>query len=545
MPAYPQHYFRNPLNIPIFLAGNFGECRPGHFHSGMDIKTNGEENQSVYAAAAGYVSRIKMDKGGFGHAIYITHPNGYTTLYAHLNNFVPELQNYLRHEQYKQEKWDIDISFTASQFPVKKGQQIAWSGNTGGSTAPHLHFEIRDNKTEHPLNPELFGLPFIDKEAPIPHELAIYDMDRSIYEQSPQIFSLQKRNKMYFPKRDTIISYSADAGVGLNIDDYMDGSTNTLAFYSAKLFLDDSLQSEIILDNIGYEETRYINAYADYKTKETEGKWMQCFFKLPGNKLDHIYHHLNTRNGVLLLSEGKTYKIRIEIKDAKQNISIVSFYLKYPEPYATPVPNDCSLFKTNQNNSFIKENVMFSLDHETLYDDICFRFDKKPTPDAYSEIFMLHHSYVPVHHSFELKIKPNKVIPFDLHDKIALMYTDGKDTSGKAAWPADKGWYKASVRNFGTYWLVADTTAPQIKSTMKNGADMSKASQVLFTVKDELTSVKHYRGEIDGKWVCFEQHDDSFFYNFDEHCPKGKHELIFTASDENNNTQTVHYTFIR
>lgn len=544
-PAYPQNYFRNPLDIPIFLAGNFGECRPGHFHSGLDIKTNGEENQPVYAAADGYISRIKMDKAGFGHAIYITHPNGYTTLYAHLNDFAPELQAYLRKEQYKQEKWDIEIQFTASQFPVTKGQQIAWSGNTGGSTAPHLHFEIRDNKTEHPLNPELFGLPFIDKEAPIPHELAVYDMDRSIYEQSPQVFPLQKHTKTYTPKADTVISFSADVGIGLNVDDYMDGSTNTLAFYSAKLFLDDSLQSEIVLDNIGYEETRYVNAYADYKTKEQQKKWIQCFFKLPGNMLGHIYHNINRRNGVLVLSGEHAHKIRVEIVDAKQNISIVSFYLKHPEPYASPAPHDCTPFKAGQDNSFAKENVMFSLGKETLYDDVCFQYRRAAASDAYSETFMLHHSYVPLHHFFELEIKPNKVIPFSLHDKIALIYTDGKDTNGKAAWPADKGWYKASVRDFGTYWLVADTTAPVIKPAFKNGADLNKATQILFTVKDDLTSVKRYRGEIDGKWVCFEQHDDRFFYNFDEHCPKGKHELMFTASDENGNTQTVHYTFIR
>src|SRR5438128_4590507 len=109
-PAYPQGYFRNPLSIPILLAGNFGECRPGHFHSGIDIKTLGHENEPVYAAADGYVSRIKMEPGGFGHGIYITHPNGYTTLYAHLNNFVPKLQARVRAAQYAKESWTVDLS---------------------------------------------------------------------------------------------------------------------------------------------------------------------------------------------------------------------------------------------------------------------------------------------------------------------------------------------------------------------------------------------------------------------------------------------------
>ena len=545
---YPQDYFRNPLDIPIFLAGNFGECRPGHFHSGLDIKTNGEENQAVHAAADGYVSRIKMDKGGFGHALYITHANGYTTLYAHLNNFVPEIQQYLRQEQYKQEKWDIDIQLSPQQFPVKKGQQIAWSGNTGSSTAPHLHFEIRDNRTEHPLNPELFGLPVVDNIAPVPHELAMYNLNSSIYEQKPHLFALQKKGNEYKTKIDTIKTGTNVVGVGLNIDDYMDSSTNTLAFYSASLYLDEVLQTEIKLDDIGYDLTRYVNAYADYKTKEEQGKWVQLLFKLPNNDLGSIYSHLNKNNGVLMLSADHTQKARIEIVDDKGNNASVVFYLRYAGEQRDsfdPVDTNCLFFRTDLINSFEKTNIIFSLDNHELYSNICFKYRDAPKTDAYSDMYMLHHSYVPLHHSFELKIKPNKVIPFALPDKIALMYTDGKDTNGKAAYPADHGWYKATVRSFGTYWLVADTIKPVIRSVIKEGPNLSRAGQIAFTVKDACTSIKHYKGEIDGKWVCFEQHNDLFFYNFDEHCSKGKHELVFTATDENNNTATTHITFIR
>ena len=155
--TYPLNYFTNPLSIPIFLAGNFGECRANHFHSGIDIKTLGKENMPVHAAASGYVSRIKLDAVGFGHAIYITHPNGFTTLYAHLNDFAPALQKFVKQQQYAQKKWNIDVTLNPNQFPVRQGQFIAYSGNTGSSTAPHLHFEIRNTLSEHPLNPMLFG----------------------------------------------------------------------------------------------------------------------------------------------------------------------------------------------------------------------------------------------------------------------------------------------------------------------------------------------------------------------------------------------------
>ena len=193
---YPKDYFRNPLDIPIVLAGNFGECRPNHFHSGIDIKTNEKENYKVYAAAEGYISRIKMEPGGFGHALYVAHPNGYTTLYAHLNDFMPAVQQYVTEQQYKIESWELDITVDPAKFPVKKGEQIAWSGNTGGSAGPHLHFEIRNSATEHPLNPLLFGLPVVDKIPPRPTQLAFYPMPHGIYSLDPQVVKLKNKAHM-------------------------------------------------------------------------------------------------------------------------------------------------------------------------------------------------------------------------------------------------------------------------------------------------------------------------------------------------------------
>ncbi|MGL5889408.1 MAG: M23 family metallopeptidase, partial [Bacteroidia bacterium] len=174
---YPKNYFQTPIDAPLLLAGNFGELRPNHFHAGIDITTQGKEGIAIFAAAEGYVSRIRISPFGYGKALYITHPNGYTTVYGHLRNFNKDIGMYAERNQYEAELFEIDITVPPGALPVKKGEIIARSGNTGGSGGPHLHFEIRDTKTEDALNPLLFGLPVADKVAPTIVRVAIIPLD--------------------------------------------------------------------------------------------------------------------------------------------------------------------------------------------------------------------------------------------------------------------------------------------------------------------------------------------------------------------------------
>ncbi len=541
-PAYPQNFFRNPLNIPILLAGNFGECRPGHFHSGLDIKTEGRENLPVYAAADGYVSRIKLEPGGFGHCIYITHSNGYTTLYAHLNDFAPAIGKYVHRKQYENESWTLDLSFTPDQFPVRKGDLIAFSGNTGGSTAPHLHFEIRDNRTEHPLNPQLFGFDIKDKKAPVISQLAIYD--RAAASLPPQLLPLRKIGNTYYPEKDTIPVLSPDPGLGIVSDDFMEGSDNTLAFYTAEWYLDDSLQGKIVLDDIGYEETRYLHAFADYGVRQRQGPWVQRLYRLKGNRLGHIYESLNSRQGLIPLGDPGNHRVRIDLKDAYGNSSELRFTVSR---HPGNEEGGCSgrLARANQINKLEIPGAYFYLDEQSLYDDACLTLGTYPDSNAVSPRFTIGSPDIPVHHSFDLYLKPDKLVPFALRSKVALIYSDGKDQSGRAATLSEKGQYKASVRALGDYRLVIDTTAPIAKAINPNRAEWTKIRSIAFRVTDNLTGIKSFRGELDGKWLLFEQQDKTWTYVFDEHCPKGKHELVIRVKDENDNQRTMHYTFTR
>lgn len=539
---YPQGYFRNPLDIPIMLAGNFGECRPNHFHSGLDIKTEGRENLPVRAAADGYVSRIRMQNGGFGHALYVAHPNGYTTLYAHLNDFAPAIQKFMRSEQYRRKSWVVDLYPEAGKFPVKKGDLIAYSGNTGGSTAPHLHFEIRDAKTENPVNPALFGFDIKDTEPPIPYSVVFYNMEQSVYKQSPLFKTVKKKGKEYI--LDTVIVNTQLVGIGIDEFDYMNGSSNTLTMYKAGLYMDGELQSGITIDDISYDVTRYLHAFADYKTKKEKDRWVQQFFLLPGNRLKHLYTTLNKTNGALDIADGKPHAVKMQLADANGNTADISFYIRYvAEQMAEPVCENDREFKVNQPNSFTHPNVKFNLDANALYDDICFTFSEKSDMNAYSARYTLYDVTVPVHSNFALYIKPDKPIPFELRNKIVLAYSDGKKTSASAA-TYDNGWYRESVRNFGEYRLIADTTAPVIKPAQGKEI-LPRASRISFKATDALTSVNKFEGLLNGKWVPFEQAGDLFFYTFDENCPRGSHELVLTATDESGNKTTLKYSFKR
>ena len=539
--SYPQNYFRNPLNIPILLAGNFGECRNGHFHSGMDIKTDGKENLPVFATADGYVSRIKIEKGGFGHALYVTHPNGYTTLYAHLNNFNNKLQTFLRKMQYQNENWMVDVLLKPDQFPVIKGMQIAWSGNTGASTAPHLHFEIRNSQTEHPLNPQLFGIDVKDTQAPIPERLSFYDLNQSIYLQLP-IFKEVKKKGKDFVVADTVVTNSNKIGMGIVVNDFMNGSTNTLNFYKASWSVDDSLQGSIALDDIGYDVTRYLHAYVDYAAKQRLDTWVQLLFRLPGNQLKSPYAFLNEERGAITINDNKAHHIHILLEDANANKTNIDCYLKTTR---NPIHSiNCKLYKPNIVNNWLGNNIRFVLPAGSLYDDVCFEVKESMDAENYSNRFLVGDVAIPEHSYFQLDLKPNKLIPFNLRDKIVLKYSDGKEEEGKAA-SAEDGWYHANVRKFGSYWLTADTTAPFIKALQKEGANLSKAKELRFECKDDLTGVKTFHAMLDGKWILLEPASGIYTYEFDEHCNKGKHQLVITATDENKNEQKFLFNFVR
>ncbi len=546
--SYPQNYFRNPLHIPISLAGNFGECRPNHFHTGLDIKTQGRENLPVHAAADGYVYRVSVSHSGYGNCIYMRHPNGYVTVYAHLNDFYPELMQYVIIRQYEKESWNVDLSIPEGMFERKQGELIAYSGNTGGSTAPHLHFEIRDAKTEHVLNAGLFGLPVTDDLPPVPVSIALYNQ-KSIYRQKPQLFTLKKQGQFYTVTPDVLKWSSPLMRLAVLADDRMPGSANKLGVYAMNLYLDEALQAGWQLRDLDFSQNRYVNAFADYRLKEQTGHWYELLFRLPGNQLN-AFTFLNNDQGALDLSDTAIHTVRIQLMDVLGNTTQIRFKIQYDGSTQAHPACDSAV---DYGRTLKIENEYFSFTGSlnTMYDQVCLDYSLSHDQGKWSPVLQLLSSEVPVQTTCRLALKLSRPVPFELRSKLAFVHhirpaaLPGNNPQSGMSAVYENGFAVAYVRTLGNYYVTADTIPPLIQASIKNGSNLSAAKSIQFTVTEKITSVDEVRAELNGKWLRFVRRGDTYTYIFDEHCPKGKNVLTIKALDENLNQSEKVIEFTR
>ncbi|HEX5652956.1 MAG TPA: peptidoglycan DD-metalloendopeptidase family protein [Chitinophagaceae bacterium] len=547
-PAYPRNYFRNPLDLPMEIVANMGELRPNHWHMGLDIRTNQKENQPVHAAADGYIAHVGIRPQSFGRYIIINHPNGLSTLYAHLNDFYPELEQYVSAQQYKKESWALELDFSPQQFRVSKGQFMAKSGNTGGSQGPHLHFEIFNTRTSERLNPLLFGFPLHDKVPPSLVKLALYDRGKSVFAQSPRFFTLKKTDSGYIiPKLPVLKTGLNKISFAIQAYDRISGSANADGIYAATLLFDDKPQVNFVIDSIDYEETGFMNAHIDYKYRYNGGAFLQHLSRLPGDR-GGVYHQLEG-DGVLELSDTAIHTIHIEVQDAYQNMSVLGFRLQYDDNLAKQgglPPNPDALFVPNQVNVFEKNDFEIYLPEGCLYDSLQPVYLRKVSPasNAVSAIHQFNDASVPVHNAFSVRIRPDRTIPAEWKDKLVIQRVSRTKTTRKASWQGQ--WLSARFDDFGSFQAFADLIPPTINELGKGDTvNLSPASRILFTPTDNF-GIKSFRAELNGEWLRFTNDKGrNWIYRFDERCPYGTHELKVIVEDLVGNITTKSWWFKR
>jgi murein DD-endopeptidase MepM/ murein hydrolase activator NlpD len=542
----PDNYFGPPINIPLFLSGTFGELRRDHIHSGIDIKTQSAEGKAVVAIADGYISRIKVSPTGFGKALYINHPNGYTSVYAHLQKFNDSLQKFTLENQYKKESFALNLFPDKKQFRFKKGDTIAFSGNSGGSFGPHLHFEIRDTKTEKVINPLFFKFDVKDFVRPRINYLKIYSLSQNIGPVASHDKVYQVKGwglKHHLPKNDTIVTIG-NIAFGINVYDQLNDMPNKNGVYSVEMYIDSNLYFKLSMDQFTFPESRYINSLIDYaEFKENKRRFVRTEID-PNNHLsvyDTVQNH-----GIYIPQDTLTHLVKFIIKDTYANVSELKFYIKNKAQLTELLiqgspPDPRMFFAHDTENYFDTDSFRIKTPANAFYRDFVFTYSKSPkTKDNPFTVHHIHQESTPVHKWIEIEILPDSLI-VGLENKYLIARVE-KDKD-EQLFISEGGEYfegklKTNIRDFGDYLVCIDTIAPEIKAlNISKEKNLKGQKNIKFKISDELSGIADYRASLNGDWILmdYDPKNELLIYNFDSKLPKGESKFLLTVTDKKGN----------
>lgn len=541
---YPTNYFQVPMDIPMLLSGTFGELRGNHFHAGLDFKTQQKEGLNVYAAAEGYVSRIKISHWGYGKALYITHPNGYTTVYAHLQKFNGKIEEYIKKQQYKKESFEIQVFPGPDVLPLKKGELIAFSGSTGGFVGPHLHFEIRDTKSEKPINPFYFGFKIPDTKIPQINTLIGYPLD-----EEAQINQLGIPTKLSFIKLENgnFLAHKIQAhgriGFGINAYDQLNGAFNKNGLYALEMYVNGKRQHRFEASTFSFSESKLINLLIDYERLEKLNQRIQKCFIEPKNSLG-LYQR-TASNGYINIEDGKEYTIEIHALDYAGNKQLLSIpvtgvkasILQKKKEEKTTFPIIASQF-----HKYAIDNVTVAFPKNSFYNNLWLDFSKN---DA---VVNVHKPVVPLDKNYTLTFDISKLS----EEQKKQVYIAGINSNGSTSYVTTKkkeNTCYTSTKRLGKFMLKYDEKSPEIKlNNFRDKHWISGLDYLKVKISDHESGIKSYRGEIDGKWILMEYNVKKglLIYNLaDQKFDTAEHELKVVVTDNVGNSSTLSATFYR
>ena len=547
---YPKGDFINPLDIPLKLAGNFGELRGNHFHSGFDFKTNGKEGLPVKAIADGYISRIKVSAYGYGNALYITHKNGYVSVYGHLQQYDSIISHYIKKKQYELELFEVDLFPKKNELAVVQGQIIALSGNTGGSEGPHLHFEIRSELTEDIINPYYFGFEIEDSIPPSIEGVAIYPIDANAKingSNKVMYYAVKKLDTHQYTLSENI-TLSGKIGFGIITYDIENGGNNKNGTFSYNIKVDSNQLFSYVSDQFAFIQTRYINAHIDYsKFKKSNDKYQRCYV-LPGNKLKE--YTTDNNKGVYDFNDTLNHKICIEVSDFELNKSTFELNVKsLLSNNAIKEKKSNNYFPFNKVNQVTKDDFKIEFPTNCFYDDLEFKYLKTArTGNLLSDVHQVQDSETPVHNAYTLSIKPiAKALKFK--DKLLIVSIDEDGNPSSEGGTFENGFVVTKIRSFGKFAVMIDSVPPTAKLlAYDKKKSIFMQNEISVKIGENLSGIQNYSATIDGNWVLM-QHDNKekkLTYFFDEKLVKANQEHIFvlTIIDKKGNAKKLSAKFI-
>lgn len=487
----------SPMAIPLKLSGNFGEMRRNHFHTGLDIRTEGHEGVPLRAVADGFISRIKVSPVGYGNAIYIDHPDGRTSVYAHMSAFEERIAEAVKGAQYAKETWEIEFYPEPKALPVKQGDPIGLSGNSGSSGGPHLHFEIRETLSEHPLNPQEYGILVEDHTRPIIQGLRLYPLDNgsSVLGANEAISQVVRDKGEGEYLLETQVSAYGNIGLALHSFDRMDGVFNKYGLYSLEMRVDGKPVYVHKMKELDFEKFRQVNCHADYELFRTNAWRYHKTFPAENNTLD-IYELL-VNGGRIHISEGESKNIEFIAMDIKGNTSKLRFILKGEQAPATPFPTERGIWwDASTDNVFKDSSAVILVPKGRIYSDIYLRPSITSSSDALSKRFTIHDQVIPFDDYITIKLKVEGT--FKNREHLVMMLDEGSGRETCIGGTYKNGWLQAKTKTSGTFYVKEDDQAPKISLTR---ADNSAKGKITLSLSDELSGLDSVRVEVDGRWL--------------------------------------------
>ncbi len=544
-----QSNYRPPLDGVLRLSGNFGEVRSNHFHTGLDLKTDGAEGKPVRAIADGAIVRVVVSPTGYGKALYIEHPDGRTSVYAHLREFSTVVQAYVKQQQYLEKKFGVDLTIPASTFKVKQGDVIAKSGNSGGSGGPHLHFELRETASEMALNPLEHGFKVADNRGPEMDRLWLYAHSKSghVAGISPEMgFELEKHGLAYSVKNAGEVHALGAVSVGIEALDRFSDSDNACGIYSMTVSVNGKTIHHHTLKEMAFDKKRKVNAHIDFDKRVRNGAIVHRSYIAPANDLK-LYDAITNR-GMFTVEHGKNYAIRIDLKDYAGNVSSLDFTIKGAlrqgdRVQAASATTD--MFYPQRDNNFSNADMRVSIPAGCLYDTVAFRYAMKPAcADCFSPIHSLHDRYTAMedYMTVAMRIHPFK----GANTKQLLIVSLDKNGTPVAEGGTVIGpWISTKTRSFGDYAVMRDSLAPELRpKNFTQTTTFSRIDTLLFFLRDDLAGIASYTATLNGQWVLLE-HDPKnnlLYYVKDERFRTGQNTLRITATDKVGNIKELNLT---
>ena len=521
-PLYP-----NPVKIPVYLSATFAEIRTNAFHAGVDIRTQGVEGKEVFAVADGYVSRIGVSPFGYGKVLYITHDDGFTSVYAHLSKFNKTIADFVKMKQYENKSFSQNILLEEDMFPIKRGDFLGFTGNSGGSGGPHLHYEIRYTDTQEPVNPLFFGLKIKDNIKPCIKGLAIYPLENSIVNGSTSPFYTYSLDNPSF-------EVGGDIAFGINVFDQADGSNNKNGPYSIELFADDKLIFSITSYKYSYSETRYVNSLIDYSYFINN---KERFIRTEIDELNKLSVY-NVKKGIVTVNQGDTLNMKYVVKDYNNNVSILPFTLigvESPEIEQNNILPNLSYDIFDGKSCDINLNGFEAhIPKNAFYRDVTLSVSKIDTiQNIFSDYaYRLGSDEIPLHKKIKIRIKVAEEFVDD-----TLLYVASVDKNGKLSYLGNKyndDFIEAQTNVLGTYLIAKDDIKPAIKPlNFKSGGLITENWSLRLEIEDKESGIGKYEMLVNGEWVLaeYDAKNKLLIYQIDNHIKKGHNTLEVIVTD--------------